>query len=144
VGEMPPEIQSKLLRVLESQEIRRVGSSRVEKTDFRLICATNRDLAAEVKAGRFREDLYYRINVLALRLPPLRERTEDLATLSEHFLGSETLGLSRPVKIGPRGLAKMAGYDWPGNLRQLRNVVLRAAVLHDSRELGPEHLEWDA
>jgi transcriptional regulator with PAS, ATPase and Fis domain len=144
VGEMPPEIQSKLLRVLENHELRRVGSSRLESTDFRLICATNRDLAAEVRAGRFREDLYYRINVLSLRMPPLRERTEDLPLLIDHFLRSEALGLDRRVRVGPRGLEKLSAYHWPGNLRQLRNVLLRAAVLNGGPELGPEALEWDS
>jgi len=143
VGEMPPEIQSKMLRVLENKEIRRVGASRTETADFRLICATNRDLAADVKAGRFREDLYYRVNVLSLRMPPLRERKEDLQLLSDHFLENEASALNRKVKVGARAIAKMTGYHWPGNLRQLRNVVLRAAVLHDHTELGPDHIEWD-
>jgi len=143
IGELAPEVQAKLLRVLENGEIRRVGSSRLETADFRLICATNRDLAAEVKAGRFREDLYYRIAVLTLRLPALRERLEDLPLLCASFLGTGTVGLDRPVRVGRRAMAKLAGYGWPGNLRQLRNVLLRAAVLHQVEELRPEHLEWD-
>lgn len=143
IGEMPLEIQAKLLRVIENHEIRRVGASRVEAADFRLICATNRDLGAEVSAGRFREDLFYRINVLNLKLPPLRERKEDLPVLAHHFLTSEAPSLNRRVRIGRRGLAKLSEYHWPGNLRQLRNVVLRAAVLHEAAELGPEHFEGD-
>lgn len=142
VAELPAEVQSKLLRVLENHELRRVGAIRVESTDFRLICATNRDLATEVKAGRFREDLYYRINVLALRMPPLRERTEDLPLLAEHFLASERLELGN-VRVGCRAMAVMKAYPWPGNLRQLRNVLLRAAVIHGGPELEPQHLEWD-
>jgi transcriptional regulator with PAS, ATPase and Fis domain len=143
IAELAPEVQSKLLRVLESKEIRRIGSSRVETTDFRLVCATNKDLPAEVKAGRFREDLFYRINVLPLRMPALRERIEDLPLLAAHFLGSEAGELGRKVRIGGRALAKMADYSWPGNLRQLRNVVLRAAVLHGGCELEPYDIEWD-
>jgi len=143
IGELAPAVQAKLLRVLENGEIRRVGSSRLERADFRLICATNRDLAAEVKAGRFREDLYYRINVLTVRLPALRERLEDLPALCASFLGSGTAGLERPVRVGRGAMTKLAGYDWPGNLRQLRNVLLRAAVVHQVEELRPEHLEWD-
>lgn len=142
VAEMPSEIQAKLLRVLENHEIRKVGSSRVETADFRLICATNRDLAAEVKAGRFREDLYYRINVLSLKMPPLRERKDDLPLLADHFLGMDA-GLVRPVRLTPRALAKMTDYHWPGNLRQLRNVIQRAAVFHAGEALEPEHLEWE-
>lgn len=140
IGEMPLEIQAKLLRVIENHEIRRVGASRVEAADFRLVCATNRDLGAEVAAGRFREDLFYRINVLNLRLPPLRERKEDLPLLADHFLSSEAASLNRRVRTGRRAIAKLSEYHWPGNLRQLRNVVLRAAVLHETSELGPEHL----
>ena len=144
IAELAPEVQSKLLRVLENKEVRRVGSGRTEETDFRLICATNRDLAAEVRAGRFREDLFYRVAVLTLRMPPLRERKEDLPVLAAHFLGSEALGLDRPVKIGLPALVKLAEYHWPGNLRQLRNVLVRAAVLHSVPELGPQHVEWEA
>lgn len=143
IGEMPLEIQAKLLRVLESKELRRVGASRLEESDFRLICATNRDLATEVKAGRFREDLYYRINVLSLKMPPLRERKEDLALLANHFLRHEVHGHNRNVRLATRAIAKMMDYDWPGNLRQLRNVMVRASVLHEGEELGPEHLEWE-
>ncbi len=143
IGELAPEVQSKLLRVLENKEIRRVGSVRVETSDFRLVCATNRDLAAEVRAGRFREDLFYRVNVLPLKLPALRERLEDLPQLATHFLGSDALELELPVRVGPKALAKMAGYQWPGNLRQLRNVVLRAAVLHGGPELAAHHIEWE-
>jgi transcriptional regulator with PAS, ATPase and Fis domain len=144
IGELQPEIQSKLLRVLENKEVRRVGSGKMETTDFRLICATNRNLKAEVKAGQFREDLYYRIDVLPIRMPALREHKEDLPVLAAHFLSSETLGLDRPVSVGRGALAKMSDYDWPGNLRQLRNVLIRAAVLHGVSELGPQHLEWEA
>jgi len=142
IGELAPETQAKLLRVLESGEIRRVGSPRVEASNFRLICATNRNLAQEVKAGRFREDLYYRINVLTLRMPALRERSDDLGVLSDHFLDTEALNLGRPVGVSRQALGKMADYHWPGNLRQLRNVLFRAAIFHRPREILPEHLDW--
>jgi transcriptional regulator with PAS, ATPase and Fis domain len=144
VGELPLELQAKLLRALENREVRRVGSCRVETVDFRLICATNRNLSAEVAGGKFREDLYYRINVLPLKIPALRERKEDIPILARHFLASEASGIGRKVRLSPRALAKLADYHWPGNLRQLRNVVLRAAVLHPGRELGPEHITWDS
>ena len=143
VGELTPEIQAKLLRALDNKEVRRVGSGRVETVDFRLICATNRDLASEVKSGRFREDLYYRINVLTLKIPTLKERMEDLPLLAAHFLQNEACGNCRPVSLGPGALAKMADYHWPGNLRQLRNVLLRATVMTSGTELGPEDIVWD-
>ena len=143
IGELAPEIQSKLLRVVENNEVRRVGSSRVEATDFRLICATNRDLNAEVAAGRFREDLYYRIDVLSVHLPSLRERKEDIPILANHFLASEALGLPCPVKVGARALAKMTDYHWPGNLRQLRNVLVKAAVIHGVRQLDSQHIQCE-
>lgn len=143
IGELPLEIQSKLLRVLENHEVRRVGSPKVEEAEFRLICATNRDLAAGVKEGRFREDLYYRINVLPLRMPALRERLDDLPQLCEHFLDGAESGRGGRVRVGPAALNLLARQAWPGNLRQLRNVLLRAAVLHGSRELKPEDLDLD-
>jgi len=143
VAELPPETQAKLLRTLENKEIRRVGSTRIERADFRLICATNRDLAAEVRRGRFREDLYYRVNVLPLRMPALRDRKEDLLLLAEYFLSSDELGHRGHARIGPQALAKMADYHWPGNLRQLRNVVLRAAVLCEGRSIEPSDISWD-
>lgn len=143
IGELSLEIQSKLLRALDNREIRRVGSDRIESVDFRLICATNRDLAADVAAGRFREDLYYRINVLSLKLPALRERKEDLPLLAAHFLQNEYTNTGKPYELGTAALAKMADYHWPGNLRQLRNVLLKACVLHPGPLLEPRHIHWD-
>lgn len=142
VGELPSEIQAKLLRALENKEYRRVGSSRIERADFRLICATNRDLAAEVRRGRFREDLYYRINVLPLRMPALRDRKEDLLLLAEHFLAVE-IREHAPASLASEAAAKMAEYHWPGNLRQLRNVVLRAAVLSQRGVIQASDISWD-
>lgn len=143
IGELSPEIQAKLLRVLENRQLRRVGSSQVEAVDFRLICATNRNLSREVRDGRFREDLYYRINVLTVEMPALRDRLEDIPALAAYFLSSETTDRGKAVSVGPRGLGKLASYHWPGNLRQLRNVLLRACVLHNRTELEPEHIELD-
>ncbi len=143
VGELPAETQAKLLRVLQNKEIRRVGSNRVEIADFRLICATNRDLAAEVRRGKFREDLYYRIHVLPLRMPALRDRKEDLQLLAEHFLRSGGMGPRSDAALNHEALAKLAEYHWPGNLRQLHNVLVRAAVLGGGRVIRPEDISWD-
>jgi transcriptional regulator with GAF, ATPase, and Fis domain len=143
VGELPAETQAKLLRVLQNKEIRRVGSNHVEVADFRLICATNRDLAAEVRRGRFREDLYYRIYVLPLRMPALRDRKEDLPLLAQHFLKSRELGSRNNVVLSPDALAKLAEYHWPGNLRQLHNVLIRAAVLCAGPVIHPADISWD-
>jgi two-component system response regulator GlrR len=132
IGELPPEVQATLLRVLENKEIRRVGSDKTEIADFRLICATNRNLGQRVRDGLFRQDLYYRINVLVLRMPALRERREDIPLLAHHF--------SRR-KLSPGAMEKLCNHDWPGNLRELRNVMVRAEVLHDSARVEAHHLD---
>jgi DNA-binding NtrC family response regulator len=126
IGEMPGSLQAKLLRVLEDGSLRRVGSLQERKVNVRLLAATNRDLAAEVKAGRFREDLYYRINVMSLELPPLRERAGDIPLLVKHFLGPFW-------EIEPEALARIEAYSWPGNVRQLINALERAKILADDR-----------
>ncbi len=133
IGEMPGSLQAKLLRVLEDGSMRRVGSIKERRVDVRLIAATNRNMADEVKAGRFREDLYYRINVLSLELPPLRERKEDVPLLTKHFLGPDWA-------IEPQALQAIERYDWPGNIRQLINVVDRAKILADDHEVLLEDL----
>ncbi|MCK6480552.1 MAG: sigma-54 dependent transcriptional regulator [Planctomycetes bacterium] len=128
IGEMPPALQVKFLRLLQDGEVRRVGSNRVRRVDVRFVAATNRDLGEAVRAGRFREDLYYRIRVLPVAVPPLRERPGDVAVLAKHFLAA----LRRPGGPGdfsPRALAALAAYPWPGNVRELRNIVERMAVL---------------
>jgi PAS domain S-box-containing protein len=134
IGEISPKLQVKLLRVLQEREIERVGESRSRPVDLRIVAATNRDLQAEVREGRFREDLYYRLNVFTLRLPPLRERTEDIPALADHFLGKlcdrtgkEVRGLSGDV------LDAFLRHSWPGNVRELENVVESALV----RARGP-------
>jgi DNA-binding NtrC family response regulator len=128
IGEMPGSLQAKLLRVLEDGSLRRVGSIKERRVNVRLLAATNRNLAAEVKAGRFREDLYYRINVMSLELPPLRERTGDIPLLVQHFLGPEW-------QIDSDVLAAMERYDWPGNVRQLINAIERAKIMADGRRV---------
>lgn len=124
IGEMPGSLQAKLLRVLENGTLRRVGSVQERKVDVRLLAATNRDLREEIKAGRFREDLYYRINVMSLELPPLRERHGDIELLVDHFLGDDW-------HIEEDTLQTLIRYPWPGNVRQLINVLERAKILAD-------------
>ncbi len=145
IGELPLALQVKLLRVLQEETLRRVGDTRDTKVDVRIIAATHRDLAAEVKAGRFREDLYYRINVLPVAIPPLRERKEDVPLLIEHFLtrNNARLGTSlRGLSADARKL--MLDYAWPGNVRELENTLERAMVLAEGEliEVGdlPERL----
>ena len=128
IGEMPLELQPKLLRALEAREIRRLGDARSKRVDVRVIAATNRDLEREVNAGRFREDLYFRLSVVKIRVPPLRERIGDLGLLVRVFL--EGLGESGAGGLFPQDLLeRMAQYDWPGNVRELRNYVQRVVVL---------------
>lgn len=126
IGEMPGSLQPKLLRVLEDGSMRRIGSVKERRVDVRIVAATNRDMGAEVKAGRFREDLYYRINVMSLQLPPLRERDGDLTLLVRKFLGNDW-------QIAPEALTAIERYTWPGNIRQLINAIDRAKILADGR-----------
>jgi transcriptional regulator with GAF, ATPase, and Fis domain len=139
VGELPPESQAKFLRALQQGEVQRVGSDRSTSVDVRVIAATNRNLADDVKHGRFREDLYYRLKVVELICPPLRERLDDLPVLAQHFVEQYGLKLGKPVLgIAPSALQKMALYRWPGNVRELENVIARAVALSTSQVLGPE------
>lgn len=126
IGEMPGSLQAKLLRVLEDGSMRRIGSVKERRVDVRLLAATNRDLATEVRAGRFREDLFYRINVMSLQLPPLRERQGDVPLLVRKFLGPDW-------QIEPGALQAVERYGWPGNVRQLINVIERGKILADNR-----------
>jgi len=130
VGEIPLEMQSKLLRVLQEKRYERVGDDRTRQVDVRIIAATNRDLKKAVAAGRFREDLYYRLHVFPIHVMPLRERKDDLPILAKHFveLSVRDLKCAKPRLTGA-GVAKLQGYDWPGNVRELRNVVERAVIL---------------
>ena len=140
IGDMPLPLQSKLLRALQEQEIEPLGSNRVERVDVRIVAATSRDLAAMVAAGRFRADLYYRLNVLPLRLPPLRERLSDLDALVEALAEDITRRSGLPAKgVAPDGLALLAAHSWPGNIRELRNVLEQATLMTDDAELGAAH-----
>jgi DNA-binding NtrC family response regulator len=136
IGEMPLEAQVKLLRVLQSGEVHPIGARHVSEVDVRVIAATNKTLLTEVEEGRFREDLYYRLNVVQVTIPPLRERAGDIAPLARHLLAriAEQPGL-RPFGITDDAIALLAGYDWPGNVRQLQNALFRAAVLCDGDAL---------
>ena len=130
IGETPKSLQAKLLRALQEKTIFRVGGNKPISTDFRLVAATNRDLAAEVAAGNFREDLYYRLNVLPLKLPPLRERREDIALLAEYYLDRFSLKyINKSIALMPEDLEKLKSYHWPGNVRELKNVIERAVLL---------------
>ena len=128
LGELPLELQPKLLRVLETGELRRVGDDDMRQVDVRVIAATNRDLRAEVRRGRFREDLLYRLEVVKVRLPPLRERFEDIPEIVRHLLREE---LSSDDPIGGANLQRLMAHSWPGNVRELRNVLERAVALAD-------------
>jgi formate hydrogenlyase transcriptional activator len=130
IGELPLDAQAALLRVIEEHEFVRVGGERVIHTDVRLIAATNRDLGAEVERGRFREDLFYRVNVFPLRLPALRERPEDIPLLVRYFLDHFQRVLAKPfTDVTRESMKAMKAYRWPGNIRELRNVIERACVL---------------
>jgi transcriptional regulator with GAF, ATPase, and Fis domain len=130
VGDIPPALQPKLLRVLQEQQFERLGSTRTHQVDVRLVAATNRDLAEMVKRGEFRSDLYYRLNVFPILLPPLRERREDIPSLVTHFI--EILGgrMGREIEyIPPETMSALSSYHWPGNIRELQNLIERAVIL---------------
>lgn len=132
IGELPFDLQAKLLRVLEEQRFRRLGGSGEVQVDVRVIAASNRNLSAEVAVGRFRLDLLYRLNVVTVKVPPLRERGEDVWHLAQHFLDQHRRRLGKSVAvISPEALAALTAYAWPGNVRELRNVMERAAILSD-------------
>ncbi len=141
VSEMPLNLQAKLLRVLQEREVERVGGRTSLALDVRVIAATNRDLASWVAEGRFRDDLYYRLNVFPLEIPPLRERPGDIPALAKHFLKRHEAIVGRSgFALTGAALAELTGYDWPGNIRELGNVVQRAMILAPGAEIGPEHL----
>jgi two-component system, NtrC family, response regulator AtoC len=130
IGEMPVGLQAKLLRFLDSGEFRRVGGNKALSVDVRLIAATNKDLTAMIRNGGFREDLYYRLNVINIPIPPLRERKDDIPELARHFLAKYSKKLSKTITdISPDALELLAGYHWPGNVRELENVMERAVIL---------------
>jgi len=129
IGELPLGLQAKLLRVLQESEIRRVGDQKTRRVDARVLVATARDLEAEVRAGRFREDLFYRVNVVVITLPPLREREDDIAPLAQHFAARLAQRFGRPLSLSVDAIAWLEQQEWPGNVRQLENAIERAAVL---------------
>ncbi len=143
VGELPPEAQAKLLRVLQEREFERVGGTKTIRVDVRVVAATNRDLAQAVAAGTFRQDLYYRLNVFPVRLPPLRERTEDVPLLVHYFVGRYATKIGREIThVAPEAMDRLTAYPWPGNVRELENVIERAVILCTGPELtvAPEAL----
>ncbi len=139
IGDVPPSLQVKLLRLLESGTFRRVGGTEPQRADFRLVCATHRDLAAMVRAGTFRQDLYYRINAFPIVLPPLRERRGDVALLAEAFLAERHPG----KRLEDAAVERLVRHDWPGNVRELRNVIERMALLADDETLRVAHLPFE-
>ena len=141
IGEMPLSLQVKLLRVLQDEEIRPVGSSMVKKVDVRVISATSKQLEQEVSEGRFREDLYFRLNVLGIILPPLRERTEDIPLLVDHFLAKFGVMFGKEeVRLSQDALRTLVGYHWPGNVRELENCIERGLLLCEGNQLDVESL----
>ena len=134
IGEISPSIQVKLLRFLQEHEFERVGGTQTIRVDVRVIAATNRDLAEEVAKGRFREDLYYRLNVVALEMPPLRERRTDIPALAKFFLDRYAKENGKTIEgFAPEALELLMAYDWPGNVRELENAIERAVVLTQRR-----------
>ncbi len=141
IGDMSLALQAKLLRVIEDQVIRPVGSTKGTKVDIRFITATNRDLKAAVRDGAFREDLYYRINVISLQIPPLRERREDIGALVRHYLDRYSQEMGKQVKdVSAEAMDVLMGYQWAGNVRELQNVIERAILIADDSLILPEHL----
>ena len=141
IGDMPPGLQAKLLRVLQEREIERVGGTKTIPVDIRVICATNRDLSQAVKDGTFREDLYYRINVLPLVLPPLRSRREDIPLLIDHFIQVYNPRLGKEIRgVSPEALDRFLAYPWPGNVRELENMLQRTMLMAQSRVIEEEDL----
>ena len=144
LSEMPLEVQAKLLRVLENREVLPLGADRPVAVDFRLVAATNRNLREQVKAGRFREDLFFRIEVLRVQLPPLRERPDDISPLARRFLLKHGSSQGRnPPQLSHEAMRNLRTYAWPGNVRELSNVIERAVLLCDGDWIEPDDLPWD-
>ncbi|MFM1846638.1 MAG: hypothetical protein RL417_112 [Pseudomonadota bacterium] len=141
IGEMSPKLQVKLLRVLQERKVEPVGSTRSVDVDVRVVAATNKDLREEVKAGRFREDLYYRLQVVPVNLPPLRERGSDVALLAQYFMERVCEGMSKPtIAFTKDAMSQLASYSWPGNIRELENLIERLAILAESSVLDSADL----
>src|SRR5207249_4616171 len=136
IGEVPPEVQVKLLRVLQEHEFERVGGSKTIRVDVRIIAATNRDLTRAVAEGKFRQDLYYRLNVFPVHLPPLRERPEDISLLVHYFVARYAAKIGRQISRVPKeAMQRLVAYTWPGNIRELENVIERAVILSPGPDL---------
>jgi DNA-binding NtrC family response regulator len=141
IGDLSIPLQAKLLHVLEYGEFQRVGGIETLSADVRVLAATNRDLEEQVEQGAFREDLFYRLNVMSIRLPPLRERMEDITQLAEHFVAKHCKAMNKKIcRVSPQALEMLRHYFWPGNIRELENVIERAVVLSPNGILGPELL----
>ncbi|WP_129126230.1 sigma-54-dependent transcriptional regulator [Geomonas oryzae] len=141
IGDMSLPIQAKLLRVIQERDFIPVGATRAKSADIRFVAATNKDLEEEVRVGRFREDLYYRLNVINIPLPPLRERKDDIEPLAEHFLKKYSVKMKKEVTgVTPEALMLLCGYDWPGNIRELENVMERAVILARTHLVTPKEL----
>jgi DNA-binding NtrC family response regulator len=141
IGELPMALQPKLLRALQERQIRRVGGTKFLNVDVRLVSATNRDIGAEVRKGTFREDLFYRVNVITIALPPLRDRAGDVAVLAHHFLRRYGRNRTQPIEgLDPEALALLSAHAWPGNVRELQNVIERACALADGPTIRPRDL----
>jgi two-component system response regulator FlrC len=145
IGEMPAPLQAKLLRVLQDKMVERLGSAEPIKADVRIIAATNRNLEEQVQAGRFREDLYFRLAVFPIHIPELNKRTGDILPLANFFLKRYRLNIGRDdLVLGQSALDLLPKYNWPGNVRELENIIQRAVLLCDGAEIGAEHLEINA
>ncbi len=143
VGDLPMEVQIKLLRALQEREFERVGGTETVSVDVRLVSATNRDLEGMIEQGSFREDLYYRLNVFPIHLPPLRERVDDLEVLANHFIAKFSRNTHRTMNgLSPEALQKLQGYMWPGNVRELENIIERAMILSKGDIIGPNELAF--
>ena len=145
IGDVPANVQVKLLRILQERELERLGSNKTRQIDVRVIAATNVDLRAALENGTFREDLYYRLNVVPLNIPPLRDRKEDIPFLAEHFTHKVSEDLGTPERlIGDGAMSKLMAYDWPGNVRELENVIERSIVLSSHAKLEPQDIQIDS
>lgn len=145
IGDLPLQTQSKLLRVLQERKFRRLGANEEMSVSTRIVCATNRDLSADVRNGRFREDLYYRLNVVPIEVPPLRQRPEDIEGLVELFIRRHAIRLRSPARrVSPEVMAAYRAYSWPGNVRELENVICRALALATGEEIDRPYIETTA
>jgi len=140
IGDVSPSTQTKLLRVIETGEFRRLGSTETVQVDVRIVAATNRDLEKMVADGVFRQDLFYRLNVFHIRIPPLRERNGDILLLADYFLKKKSRFFNEPRNLSETAREVISNSDWPGNVRELENAIERAAILSDSPEIGLDHL----